>query len=139
MDNPDKNAVYENTTFGMVGRLLAAAAAVALSFLLYRFAKAYYSYRERPNSRRSRGSRRGIPIFGGGRKDVLYAALSERGYEDEDDEEGGAYRDDDLDDPPRGSINLNASRLDRPLPELPESNKQDKPLPPLPRSDFEPE
>jgi hypothetical protein len=133
----DSSENVKGESITMLGRVLAAAAAMVCCFLLYRFAKAYYSYRGLPISHRKRNQRR-RPFFGV-RKDVLYSALSNGSHEyQDDDDEGEGYHDDILNEGVRDSVHLNGSPLDRPLPELPGA-KQDKPLPPLPLPDLEPE
>jgi hypothetical protein len=134
------NEDYGNHGLTIIGRLLAAAAAVVFCFLLYRFANAYYLSRGSPTGVRSRGSRR---TYFGLRKDLLYSAVPNGGHDYEDDSGHFEYSDDvafgDDGQTDAGRVSL-ASVLDRPLPAIPgaQGKRQDKPLPPLPLGDMEP-
>jgi hypothetical protein len=144
---PDEESNKKGIT--IMARLLAAAAAVVFCFLLYRFAQAFYYYRDRPNALFRRNlARRRRPYFSL-RKDILYDPLSDGGqeYEDDVDAVNAGYRDDFLSlGSERERVRLsttstNSVDLDRPLPKLPEGEQKskigDKPLPPLPLGDFE--
>jgi hypothetical protein len=107
----------DNGFLFVLARLLAAAGAVALCWLLYRFAKGFWSNYTRSGRRPDRR------LFSG-RKDIAYSRLGTglEPYQDQDQEEDEGYHDDSVLSRPKSWVNTN-----RPLP--------DKPLPPLPTSD----
>jgi len=113
--NPDRPPLPEPLILKIASRLLAAASFVAICYLLYRLASAYYFKSE--GLRRFTG-RRAL----GGRKNIYYTQLSDG----EEQEEG--YRDSTASN--YSSSVPSSPSLNRPLPELP-----DKPLPPLPEGD----